>query len=133
MAKELTPVEGIKTRSNYLRGTIAEGLQDLSTGGLSADDQQLIKFHGSYQQDDRDLRKSRRAEGLGKAYSFMLRIALPAGQRDGSSRCGWPTQIVGVSGSIPRSASLEDFETESIPSARWMSATSSSPSASHSG
>ena len=45
--KEVKPSanEGIKERSNYLRGTIAEGLQDLSTGGISADDQQLIKFH----------------------------------------------------------------------------------------
>ena len=41
---------------------------------------QLLKFHGSYEQDDRDLRKSRRAEGLGKAYSYMLRVVIPAGQ-----------------------------------------------------
>ncbi len=71
--------EGIKDRSDYLRGTIAEGLQDLSTGGLSADDQQLIKFHGSYQQDDRDLRAARRKHKLEKAYSFMIRIRVPGG------------------------------------------------------
>ena len=71
--------EGIKDRSNYLRGTIAEGLEDLSTGGLSADDQQLIKFHGSYQQDDRDLRAARRKHKLEKAYSFMIRIRVPGG------------------------------------------------------
>ncbi len=71
--------EGIKERSNYLRGTIAEGLQDLSTGGLSADDQQLIKFHGSYQQDDRDLRSARRKQKLEKAFSFMIRIRVPGG------------------------------------------------------
>src|SRR6187402_3291944 len=71
--------EGIKIRSNYLRGTIAEGLADLSTGSLSEDDQQLIKFHGSYQQDDRDLRPDRRKHRLEKAYSFMIRIRVPGG------------------------------------------------------
>ena len=71
--------EGIKERSNYLRGTIAEGLQDSSTGDLSADDQQLIKFHGSYQQDDRDLRSARRKQKLEKAFSFMIRIRVPGG------------------------------------------------------
>lgn len=71
--------EGIKDRSDYLRGTIQEGLQDLSTGGLSADDQQLIKFHGSYQQDDRDLRAARRKHKLEKAFSFMIRIRVPGG------------------------------------------------------
>lgn len=77
--KKLSANEGIKTRSNYLRGTIAEGLADLSTGSLSEDDQQLIKFHGSYQQDDRDLRPDRRKHRLEKAYSFMLRIRVPGG------------------------------------------------------
>jgi len=46
--------EGIKDCSNYLRGTILEGLADVSTGAISADDQQLTKFHGVYLQDDRD-------------------------------------------------------------------------------
>ncbi len=77
--KKLSANEGIKTRSNYLRGTIAEGLADLSTGSLSEDDQQLLKFHGSYQQDDRDLRAKRRAHRLEKAYSFMIRIRVPGG------------------------------------------------------
>jgi sulfite reductase (NADPH) hemoprotein beta-component len=77
--KKLSANEGIKTRSNYLRGTIAEGIADLSTGSLSEDDQQLLKFHGSYQQDDRDLRPNRRKHRLEKAYSFMIRIRIPGG------------------------------------------------------
>jgi sulfite reductase (NADPH) hemoprotein beta-component len=77
--KKLSANEGIKIRSNYLRGTIAEGLADMSTGSLSEDDQQLIKFHGSYQQDDRDLRADRRKHRLEKAYSFMLRVRVPGG------------------------------------------------------
>ncbi|QJE98646.1 NADPH-dependent assimilatory sulfite reductase hemoprotein subunit [Luteolibacter luteus] len=77
--KKLSANEGIKTRSNYLRGTIAEGLSDLSTGSMSEDDQQLLKFHGTYQQDDRDLRNDRRKHRLEKAYSFMIRIRVPGG------------------------------------------------------
>jgi sulfite reductase (NADPH) hemoprotein beta-component len=77
--KKLSVNEGIKTRSNYLRGTIEEGLADLSTGSMSEDDQQLLKFHGTYQQDDRDLRNDRRKHRLEKAYSFMIRIRVPGG------------------------------------------------------
>lgn len=71
--------EDIKAASNYLRGTIAEGLKDESTGAISASDQQLTKFHGTYMQDDRDLRDERKAQGLEPAYSFMIRCRLPGG------------------------------------------------------
>ncbi len=77
--KKLSANEYIKERSNYLRGTIAEGLADVSTGSMSEDDQQLLKFHGTYQQDDRDLRADRRKNRLEKAYSFMIRIRVPGG------------------------------------------------------
>lgn len=71
--------EDIKIESNYLRGTIAEGLLDTSTGAISASDQQLTKFHGTYQEDDRDLRDERKAQGLEPAYQFMIRCRLPGG------------------------------------------------------
>lgn len=71
--------EDIKIESNYLRGTIVEGLEDLSTGAIAAADQQLTKFHGTYMQDDRDLRDERKAQGLEPAYSFMIRCRLPGG------------------------------------------------------
>ncbi|MEI6604787.1 MAG: NADPH-dependent assimilatory sulfite reductase hemoprotein subunit [Verrucomicrobiota bacterium] len=77
--KPLSANEGIKIHSNYLRGSIAEGLADATSGTLSADDQQLLKFHGAYQQDDRDLRAARRKQGLDKAYSFLVRIRVPGG------------------------------------------------------
>ncbi len=77
--KKLSANEYIKIGSQYLRGTIAEGLQDLTTGSMSEDDQQLLKFHGTYQQDDRDLRANRRKHKLEKAYSFMIRIRVPGG------------------------------------------------------
>jgi sulfite reductase (NADPH) hemoprotein beta-component len=77
--QKLTAVEGIKTRSRGLRGTIAEGLRNQLTGQISADDQQLIKHHGIYQQDDRDRREEREAKKLEPAYSFMIRLRLPGG------------------------------------------------------
>ena len=71
--------EDIKLASNYLRGTIQEGLDDPTTAAISASDQQLTKFHGTYMQDDRDLRDERKAQGLEPAYSFMIRCRLPGG------------------------------------------------------
>ncbi len=72
-------VEKAKTAGNLLRGTIDEVLNDTGQDAFEHDDLQLLKFHGTYQQDDRDLRADRRKEGLGKAFSFMIRIALPGG------------------------------------------------------
>lgn len=77
--KPLHKNESIKVESDQLRGTIAEGLADASTGAISASDQQLTKFHGIYQQDDRDLRKERRKAKLEKAFSFMIRVRVPGG------------------------------------------------------
>ena len=71
--------EHIKIASNYLRGTIKEGLSDSTTGALAESDGQLTKFHGIYQQDDRDIREERIGQGLEPAYSFMVRIRMPAG------------------------------------------------------
>lgn len=71
--------EDIKIESNFLRGTIAEGLADTTTGAIAASDQQLTKFHGTYMQDDRDLRDERKAQGLEPAYSFMIRCRLNGG------------------------------------------------------
>ncbi|KAK9449570.1 uncharacterized protein V1518DRAFT_383533 [Limtongia smithiae] len=69
--------EEIKINSNYLRGTIVQGLNDESTGAISAEDSQLTKFHGTYMQDDRDIREARKAAGREPAYSFMIRVRLP--------------------------------------------------------
>lgn len=71
--------EHIKAASGYLRGTIAEGLEDSSTGALAASDTQLTKFHGIYQQDDRDVRDERQGQGAEPAYSFMIRVRMAGG------------------------------------------------------
>jgi sulfite reductase (NADPH) hemoprotein beta-component len=78
LAKQ-SEVERIKDASNYLRGTLVKSLQDPLTGALSEDDTQLCKYHGIYQQDDRDLRDERRRQKLEPRYQFMVRIRLPGG------------------------------------------------------
>lgn len=75
----LSPVERIKTASEGLRGTLKESLQDGLTGALYEDDQTLIKFHGMYQQDDRDRREERTNKKLEWLYSYMIRLRLPGG------------------------------------------------------
>jgi sulfite reductase (NADPH) hemoprotein beta-component len=79
MPPELSELEHIKAKSRQLRGTIADGLADPVTGAISAADTKLLKFHGSYQQDDRDLREERRKQKLEPLYAFMLRARLPGG------------------------------------------------------
>jgi sulfite reductase (NADPH) hemoprotein beta-component len=76
---ERTEVEHIKDRSNYLRGTLQDGLVDPVTGAIDAADTQLSKFHGIYQQDDRDLRDERRRQKLEPHYQFMVRVRVPGG------------------------------------------------------
>ncbi|KAJ7184155.1 hypothetical protein C8R46DRAFT_1158570 [Mycena filopes] len=71
--------EHIKAASGYLRGTILEGLEDTTTGAIAPSDGQLTKFHGIYQQDDRDIRDERQAQGVEPAYSFMIRVRMPGG------------------------------------------------------
>lgn len=71
--------EIIKETSRLLRGTIAEGLKHTETGALVEDDTQLLKFHGSYMQDDRDVRAERAKKKLEKAFSFMIRLRIPGG------------------------------------------------------
>ena len=78
-AAPLSAVEGIKTRSRGLRGSLVESLANPVTGAIADDDTQLIKFHGSYQQDDRDVREERRQQKLEPAFSFMIRTRLPGG------------------------------------------------------
>ena len=75
----LSPNEIIKTSSDGLRGTIVKSLADELTGAISEDDQNLLKFHGMYQQDDRDRREERAAKKLERLYTFMIRLRLPGG------------------------------------------------------
>ncbi|GIO60692.1 MULTISPECIES: assimilatory sulfite reductase (NADPH) hemoprotein subunit [Paenibacillus] len=72
-------VEDIKRRSNYLRGNLVETLKDPITGSIPEDDNRLMKHHGSYMQDDRDLRNERQKQKLEPAYQFMLRVRASGG------------------------------------------------------
>lgn len=71
--------EHIKEDSHQLRGGIARGLSQVATGAIEEDDTQLLKFHGSYMQDDRDLRPERAKKKMEKAFSFMIRLRIPGG------------------------------------------------------
>jgi sulfite reductase (NADPH) hemoprotein beta-component len=79
MANEPSRNERIKEASDYLRGTLAEGLAEEITGAIVEDDQQLVKFHGMYLQDDRDLRGERSVKKMEKAFAFMLRVRISGG------------------------------------------------------
>src|SRR6266404_4776461 len=79
MSDEVSRNERIKEASDYLRGTLAEGLRDEITGAIVEDDQQLVKFHGMYLQDDRDLRAERGRKKMEKAFAFMLRVRISGG------------------------------------------------------
>jgi len=72
-------VEDIKIRSNYLRGKLEEKLADLITASIPEDENRLMKFHGSYMQDDRDLRNERSKQKLEPAFQFMLRVRAAGG------------------------------------------------------
>lgn len=76
---EKSQIERIKEASNNLRGTIIESLQDEITGAIREDDQAVIKFHGMYQQDNRDRREERAVKKLDRLYSYMIRLRLPGG------------------------------------------------------
>jgi len=75
-----SPIERIKEASDGLRGSLKSSLQDPLTGALREDDQALVKFHGIYQQDDRDRREERTEKKLEWLYSYMIRLRLPGGQ-----------------------------------------------------
>ncbi|STD22129.1 sulfite reductase subunit beta [Enterobacter asburiae] len=76
---KLTDAERMKLESNYLRGTIAEDLNDGLTGGFKGDNFLLIRFHGMYQQDDRDIRAERAEQKLEPRHAMLLRCRLPGG------------------------------------------------------
>ena len=79
MANKLSVNEGMKTRSRGLRGSLAKEFSNQVTGAINEEEQQLVKFHGSYQQDDRDRRAERERKKLEWAYSYMIRLRIPGG------------------------------------------------------
>ncbi|CAM4039305.1 assimilatory sulfite reductase (NADPH) hemoprotein subunit [Vibrio neonatus] len=82
LGDELGPLsdnERLKRESNFLRGTITNDLKNEITGGFDADNFQLIRFHGMYQQDDRDIRNERAKQKLEPLHNVMLRARMPGG------------------------------------------------------
>ncbi|MTB66664.1 assimilatory sulfite reductase (NADPH) hemoprotein subunit [Providencia sp. wls1943] len=76
---KLADSERMKQQSNYLRGTIKDDLKNGLTGGFDGDNFLLIRFHGMYQQDDRDIRAERAEQKLEPRHAMMLRCRLPGG------------------------------------------------------
>ncbi|WP_281657980.1 assimilatory sulfite reductase (NADPH) hemoprotein subunit [Halobacillus sp. Cin3] len=72
-------MEKIKEDSRLLRGSLVESFQDPITASIPDDQTKLLKFHGSYMQDDRDIRNERKKQKLEPAYQFMVRVRLPGG------------------------------------------------------
>jgi sulfite reductase (NADPH) hemoprotein beta-component len=79
LAPNGSAVEHIKDSSNYLRGNLVDDFRNPLTGAISEDNVQLVKFHGSYMQDDRDMRLHRQDKKLEPAYSFMIRLRVAGG------------------------------------------------------
>ncbi len=79
MSEKLSDNERLKRESGFLRGTIEQDLQDRITGGFNGDNFQLIRFHGMYQQDDRDIRPERSKQKLEPLHNVMLRARMPGG------------------------------------------------------
>ena len=79
MTDKRTKNEHVKEGSRQLRGGIARGLDEVATGAIADDDQMLVRFHGTYLQDDRDVRGERTKKRLEKAFSFMIRVRIPGG------------------------------------------------------
>lgn len=79
MSEKLTLLERVKVEGDALRGTIVESLQDELTGSMREEDTLLMKFHGMYQQDDRDRREERAQKKLERLFSFMIRLRMPGG------------------------------------------------------
>lgn len=77
--KQLSRNEHLKEASAYLRGTLAQGLREEITASITEDDAQLVKFHGMYLQDDRDLRPERTRKKMEKAFAFMVRVRISGG------------------------------------------------------
>jgi sulfite reductase (ferredoxin) len=72
-------VEDVKENSRQLRGTILHELQ-ADTDHFNEANKNLLKFHGTYQQEDRDARKNRSKAGVGKHHMFMVRCKIPGGR-----------------------------------------------------
>ncbi len=121
MSDEAQPAPGsseneyFKDASNYLRGTIAKGLRDPITGGIAPSDQQLLKFHGMYQQDDRDVRLERQRQKLEPLYSFMVRIRMPGGVCTPAQYLAIDRLACAHGGSTLRLTTRQTFQLHTIP------------------
>src|SRR4051794_28548044 len=88
-------VETIKIASQYLKTILAEKVVN-GTSNIREEAATVLKFHGTYQKDDRDLRTHLKREGKKKAYQFMARIRIVGGKLDARQYLG----IDGLAGTV---------------------------------
>ncbi|MFK8013901.1 MAG: NADPH-dependent assimilatory sulfite reductase hemoprotein subunit [Gammaproteobacteria bacterium] len=110
----LTEVEGIKARSNFLRGSLHKSLLDPVSGAIASDDTQLSKFHGFYQQDDRDQRGERARQKLEPLYSFMIRARVPGGICTPQQWLGIDALAQRYGGSVVRLTTRQAFQLHGV-------------------
>ena len=106
-------VEEIKAESRSLRGTIQESL-GADSNHFSEDEYQLLKFHGTYQQDDRDQRAARKAQDQDKAWSFMVRSKLPGGDLSAAQYLEHDRIAGGLGNSTLRITTRQGFQTHGV-------------------
>lgn len=102
-------VEDIKSRSQFLRGTLAEELHQ-PAGGFSSGNAALIKFHGMYQQENRDDRQHRKETGAAKVQQFMVRSKVPGGQLTASQYLAHDEVATQVGNGTLRITTRQDFQ-----------------------
>ena len=112
---KLGPDETLKANSRQLRGTINESLFDPITGAVTAGDTKLMKFHGIYQQDDRDIRDERRRQKLEADFSFMARVRLPGGVLSASQWLKLDALARAYGGETLRLTTRQTFQLHRIP------------------
>src|SRR4051812_44954291 len=103
-AAKLTRNEGLKEANPWLSGTIAQTLADASAEAFTTDDYEFLKFHGVYQQDDRDKRKE------GKQYIFMVRTKFPGGRLSGAQYLACDRLATDYGNDTLRITTRQDFQ-----------------------
>src|SRR3954452_6993638 len=106
-------VEAIKVASQYLKTILAEEIRKESSH-ISEDAATVLKFHGSYQQDDRDLRTQMKREGKEKAYSFMVRVRIVGGKLDARQYLGIDELARTVGNGTLRITTRQEFQLHGV-------------------
>jgi sulfite reductase (ferredoxin) len=107
-------LEGIKIASTYLRGPLDDEIRDTATTHITEEASSVLKFHGSYQQDDRDLRLQRKREGAEKAFGFMVRTRVPGGKITAEQYLAQDYLAMNLGNGSLRITTRQEFQTHGV-------------------